>query len=306
MNRIDRLFAITVVLQTRKRVRAADLAALFEVSERTIYRDMQALNESGIPVVSLPGEGYELVEGFYLPTIQLATDEAMALFLGAEMLKSQTSGKLLGSTERARAKVIHALPEAVTESANQFLDILQFSTLPGRLNLDDPNLLLFQRAIRERRVVWIRYHGYYQDKLTEREIEPETLQYDDGVWYVNGYCRLRGGPRSFRLTRIEAARLQSETYLPRIMFAASSKSIEILVRFAPTVIRWVRERQHYSFVQEEPDSSGEGVLMTYRVREWRELKSWLLRWGGGAELLEPAELRQELRAELERLLEQYS
>jgi predicted DNA-binding transcriptional regulator YafY len=71
MNRIDRLFAITVVLQSRQQVRAADLAALFEVSERTIYRDMDALNESGIPVVSSPGTGYSLAEGFYLPTVQL-------------------------------------------------------------------------------------------------------------------------------------------------------------------------------------------------------------------------------------------
>ena len=64
MNRIDRLFAITVLLQTRRRVRAADLAAIFEVSERTIYRDMEALSESGIPIAATPGEGYELSEGF--------------------------------------------------------------------------------------------------------------------------------------------------------------------------------------------------------------------------------------------------
>ena len=67
MNRIDRLFAITLMLQAKGRLRAKDLAESFEVSERTIYRDIAALGESGVPVVSLPGEDYELMEGFYLP-----------------------------------------------------------------------------------------------------------------------------------------------------------------------------------------------------------------------------------------------
>ena len=69
MNRIDRLFAILLLIQRKRRVRAIDLAQAFEVSERTIYRDMAALSESGVPIVALPGAGYELVEGYYLPPL---------------------------------------------------------------------------------------------------------------------------------------------------------------------------------------------------------------------------------------------
>ena len=65
MNRIDRLFAILLRLQSKKQIRAQDLAKTFEVSRRTIYRDIAALSEMGVPIVSLPGEGYELMEGFY-------------------------------------------------------------------------------------------------------------------------------------------------------------------------------------------------------------------------------------------------
>ena len=304
MNRIDRLFAITVLLQARRRVRAADLAALFEVSERTIYRDMNALNETGIPVISTPGEGYELSEGFYLPTVQLTPEEAKALFLGAEMLKAQAGGVLLGHVESALAKIVDSLPEAVSAEAARLVEILRFFVQPGRMDFEDPRLLVFQQAIHEKRVIWIRYHSYNQDEITQREIEPEALHYNDGTWYVSGYCRLRREPRGFRLSRVEELRLQAETFLPRKMFAAPTIPITMRVRFSASIIRWVRERQHYAFISEEADEQGEGVVMTYRVQNLRELRPWLLSWGAGAELLSPQEARAEIRAELSRLLDQ--
>lgn len=301
MNRIDRLFAITVVLQARRRVRAADLAALFEVSERTIYRDMEALNESGIPIISTPGAGYELDEQFYLPTVQLTTEEAKVLFLSAELLKSQAGGKLLGSVESALAKIAAALPDTTSAEAARLVEILRFYFQPGRLDLEDPRLLVFQQAIHEKRVAWIRYHSYNQNEITEREIEPDALHYNDGTWYVSGYCRLRREPRSFRLSRVDDARLLAETFLPRRMFSPPARKLEARVRFTAEIARWVRERQHYGFIAELPE--GEGVIMTYQVDDFRELRPWLLSWGAGAELLSPPEAREEIRLELKKLLE---
>ena len=104
MNRIDRLFAITLLLQARGRLRAKDLAVWFEVSERTIYRDIAALSESGVPVVSLPGEGYELMEGFFLPPLLFTSVEASALLLGAQMLTSHATGRLPASATCPRSE----------------------------------------------------------------------------------------------------------------------------------------------------------------------------------------------------------
>jgi hypothetical protein len=83
MNRTDRLLAIVLELQARKEVRAEDLAATFDVSKRTIYRDMLALAESSVPIVSIPGQGYSLVEGYFLPPLAFNTDEAIMLLLAA-------------------------------------------------------------------------------------------------------------------------------------------------------------------------------------------------------------------------------
>src|SRR3712207_9474943 len=85
MNRMDRLFALVMLLQARKRLRADDLAAEFGVSRRTIYRDIYALNEAGVPIVSLPGEGYELMDGYFLPPLVFSPAEASALVLGAQI-----------------------------------------------------------------------------------------------------------------------------------------------------------------------------------------------------------------------------
>jgi predicted DNA-binding transcriptional regulator YafY len=242
----------------------------------------------------------------------LTGEEAKVLFLAAEMLKSQASGALLGSVESALAKIAAALPEDAAAEAARLVEILRFFVQPGRLDFEDPRLLTLQQAIHEKRVVWIRYHSYQQDETTQREIEPEALHYNDGAWYVSGYCRLRREPRSFRLSRVEALRLQAETFLPRRMFAAPAQKTAVRVRFAAGIVRWVRERQHYAHTGEEDDvssgdgtqsSAGEGVIMTYRVDDFRELRPWLLSWGAGAEVLSPPEAREAIRAELRSLLE---
>ena len=89
MNRIDRLFAILLGLQHKRRIRAQDLARQFEVSKRTIYRDMSALNQMGVPLAALPGEGFELVEGYYLPPLMFTEKEAVALLLGSLFIQPE-------------------------------------------------------------------------------------------------------------------------------------------------------------------------------------------------------------------------
>jgi predicted DNA-binding transcriptional regulator YafY len=147
MNRIDRLFGIILQLQQRRRVRAQDLAARFEVSERTIYRDMTALSEVGVPIAALPGEGYELMEGYYLRPLVFTPDEASALSLAAQMFLSQASGRVAAAEQAALAKITAVLPEATRQQTATLLEMMQFMLPPTRFNLDDERLVLLQQAI---------------------------------------------------------------------------------------------------------------------------------------------------------------
>jgi predicted DNA-binding transcriptional regulator YafY len=212
MNRIDRLFAILLTLQHKRRLRARDLAQQFEVSKRTIYRDMSALNQMGIPLAALPGEGFELVEGYYLPPLMFTESEAVALLLGSRLLTQQSAGSLVQSADSALAKIKVALPEQVRARSEALTNIISFITPKAKFDLDDPQLLVIQNAIQEHTVLHLRYRGYKKEDVTERDVEPHQLFYADGVWYLEAYCRLRKGMRDFRLSRIEKIRLCHETF----------------------------------------------------------------------------------------------
>lgn len=302
MNRIDRLFAILLILQNESRVRAQDLAAKFEVSKRTIYRDITALSEMGVPVVSLPGEGYELMEGFYLTPLVFTDNEAIALFLGARLLIQQAAGAFTINAEHALAKISVALPKEMRQRVESLTNIIGFIAPQERFNLDEPQLITLQQAIQSQRVIHIRYHSYNRNDTTEREVEPYQLYYSEGVWYVRGYCRLRQAMRSFRLSRIEKLKLRPDTFVVKqISQEPAIELVTIQIHFTAEAMRWVHERQHYAFQSEEVLPDNQGVVMTYRLGSISEIMPWLLSWGAAAEVLAPRELREKIRQEAVKL-----
>src|SRR5688572_22685735 len=144
MNRIDRLFAILLTLQHKHRIRAQDLARQFEVSKRTIYRDMSALNQMGIPIAAMPGEGFELVEGYYIPPMMFTENEAISMILGSRLLTQQAAGSLIQSADSALAKIKVVLPKQVRARSEALTNVIGFITPSQKFNLDDPQLLLIQ------------------------------------------------------------------------------------------------------------------------------------------------------------------
>jgi predicted DNA-binding transcriptional regulator YafY len=299
MNRIDRLFGIILHLQGRRRVRAEELPDAFEVSKRTIYRDILALTEVGVPIVSLPGQGYELMQGFFLPPLVFTREEATALLLGARLLGEQAVGRIATGADTAVAKIAVALPEATRRDVERLGEMITFMVPRPRFNLDDPQLSALQRSLGERRVVRMHYHSLARDEVSLRDVEPLRLTYSSGAWYLQAYCRLRLGQREFRLDRIESLEVLAETFQERQTALegaeAGGAGTEVRVRVDGRSVRWVRERQHYGFVDEE--QTGPEVIMIYRVDSMEELVPWLRSWGPAVEVLSPPQLRSRLRRE---------
>jgi len=295
MNRIDRLFAILLTLQHKRRVRAQDLARQFEISKRTIYRDLSALNQMGIPIAALPGEGFELVEGYYLPPLMFTESEAVALLLGSRLLSQQAAGSVTQSADSALAKINVALPDPVRARSEALTNIISFVTPEAKFDLDDPQLLLLQNAIQEKRVLHLHYRGYKKEDLTEREVEPHQLFYADGIWYLEAYCRMRKGMRDFRLSRMEKITPRRETFHKKRTGKAQPQPIIVIeIRFAPNAVRWVREQQHYGYRRDEKETP-QGTVMVYHVNDESEIIPWVLGWGTSAEVLSPQKLRKSLR-----------
>ncbi|MEM8863090.1 MAG: YafY family protein [Chloroflexota bacterium] len=299
MNRIDRLFAILLQMQKQGRLRAQDIANQFGISKRTVYRDIAALHEMGVPIVSLPAEGYELMPGYFLPPLLFTEDEASAVFWGTQMLVQQTTGRLVDAAENALNKIDTAPPKITRQRVSQLSNVIEFYGEQKGFDLDDARLVQLQTAIQNRQVIWIKYFGYFLEDWTEREVEPDSLTYSDGRWYVGGYCRLRQERRSFRLERIDQLQLREETFEPRPTIEPIQAQLEVIIQFERSNARWVTERQHYSVIDEK--LAGKYLVCTYSVHNLREIVPWLLSWGATAEPIQPQALRDEIQKEIEKL-----
>lgn len=296
MNRIDRLFGTLLLLQSRRLVRAQDIAAHYEISERTVYRDISALMQMGVPVVSQAGEGYRLIDGYFLPPLIFTPDEASQLFLGIKMLES--AGNDSAALTAVREKILAILPDRTSRQAMPLVDAIAFYFEQNRFDLNMPHLPELQHAIFDKHPVHILYRNWDSNEGTDRTIEPFRLMYNTKAWYVVAYCRLREAVRSFRLQRIEALTVLPQHFsTEHIESPQAAPQIEVIVRFDESVLRQVREAQHYAFVKDV-----EAQVLLYRVHTLEEIRSWLFGWGARAEVLAPDALRQFIREEARKLI----
>ncbi len=306
MNRTDRLLAIVLELQARGRQRAEDLAATFETSKRTIYRDMLALGEAGVPVVSIPGLGYTLMDGYFLPPLSFSSEEATMLLLGSGMMAQSFDAQYREAAQTAGRKIAGVLPDKLREEVSYLQNAIRF--VSGNTSEDNQEKLQqLRRAIIERTTVRFVYHtrhGQTEAALAEqtREADPYELISVRQVWNLSAYCHLRKAMRVFRLDRMEKLELLPRTFqrLPGQLSCESrykKTDGDILVRvlFSPEIARWVRENR--SFYEVSSEETPQGLLVTLYVRQLGDITHWLLSWGRHARVLEPESLRTMLAAE---------
>jgi predicted DNA-binding transcriptional regulator YafY len=315
MNRTDRLLAIVLELQGKGRQRASDLARTFETSKRTIYRDVQALCEAGVPVVSIPGLGYSLMKGYFLPPLSFTSEEATMLLLGSDFMAQNFDAQYRIAAQSASRKIEGVLPEHLRDdvrylqSSIRFVAASEAEDSPQRKKLQQ-----LRRAILESHTIHFLYHKRRiqdDDARTSREADPYGLIYMLHTWHLIAYCHLRQAVRVFRLDRIDDLQVLSRTFERPADFTMSmsrserEKSRNILVRvlFDSSIARWVRESRTFYVTSEE--ETADGLLVTLHIRHEDEILQWLLSWGKHAHVLEPASLQTRLREEVEAMLNYY-
>jgi predicted DNA-binding transcriptional regulator YafY len=316
MNRTDRLLAIVLELQGKRWRRAEDLAETFETSKRTIYRDMLALGEAGVPIVSIPGRGYSLVEGYFLPPVSFSADEATILLLGADVMAQSFDTHYQTVAHSASRKILGVLPDIQRQAVESLRERIQFvsGALAARPDMAQQleKLQLLRGAIVESRRVRFDYHTRYTAPATPsqsatRAVDPYSLAHVGASWYLTGYCHTRRGLRTFRLERIEGVTTLPETFerpatvrLNPRQRQQESPHITVCALFAPEVARWVRESPSYFTLA--MDDTPDGLLVTLAVRDLSEITQWLLGWGRHARILEPDALRHLLAEEAAAML----
>jgi len=210
MRRADRLFEIIQILRRRNLTRARDLAEKLEVSERTIYRDVQDLMASGVPIDGEAGVGYVLRKGFDLPPLMFDEQEIEALVLGARIVQSWADPKLAEAATNVIAKV-----EAVVSP--RLRKVMAETALLAPANHDsepisvDPSEL--RDAVRSSHKVHFDYHDE-DGNPSQRTVRPLALAFYGRVWLLVSWCEMRNDFRSFRLDRMRALQILTETFAP--------------------------------------------------------------------------------------------
>lgn len=198
MRRADRLFRITQELDTKRYLTARELACKLEVSQRTIYRDIDALSASGVPIEGTAGAGYRLCQGFRLPPLMFDDEELTALLLGMRMVQAWSDRDLAEAADRARRKIEGVLPQRlqpVLDSEAMLVPDFHLSdTVRG-------HVALLRKSIAEKRKVQMRYQRA-DGVISERILWPLGLFYWGEKWTLGAWCELRGAFRHFRLDRI--------------------------------------------------------------------------------------------------------
>ncbi len=315
VNRVDRLMAIVVRLQSRRVVRAEDIAAQFEISLRTVYRDLAALGEAGIPIIGEAGVGYSLMKGYHLPPVMLTAEEASALSMGGKLVEHLTDASLRKQMESALLKIRSVLPR----ERQDYLDRLERYTLvvsgdsSAAPRCSSQTLTPIQRALAERRVLGLEYQGAQRRELTHRDVEPLGLVFYSDNWHLIAYCRLRRDVRDFRTDRICRLHVQHELFsdradfsLQRYLAAANrqGKFETVQVRFRPDVLD--RVRCEWSSRLQEETSDNRGVVVTLLAYSLEWFVRWILSFGSAAEVLGPARFKELVAAEAATVAAKYA
>jgi len=204
MNRIDRLSAILIQLQSRRNVRAQDIADRYEISLRTVYRDIRSLEQAGIPVIGEAGVGYSLMEGYRLPPVMFTREEATA-FLTAEKLVASLTDANNGSSytlalDKIRA-VLKTADKDYLENIDHRIEVIKSNRIP-EMSLQHNRLHTILNAVAAKEVMQLDYFSYFRQEQTKRLIEPVGVFYLDHYWHLIAWCRMRKGYRDFRFDRI--------------------------------------------------------------------------------------------------------
>jgi len=315
MNKTDRMLAIVLELQRKEVVRADDLATLFETSVRTIYRDIQALSEAGVPIIGAPGTGYSLMEGYFLPPISFTVPEAVSLLIGTEFIEQQFDDDYRFRSQAARGKIEAILPESVRNETSRVRKAMRLliSDKQVKQSREKEYLEKIRRAILDERKISFHYIKRIADsegnRISVRTVAPYGLVLVQGSWMLVARCDLRQDNRHFRLSRMmELINLGERFELPehfnlREYTPPDDRHMQVRLRFNYDIADKVKE-SNYHYV-EDMEEHQDGLHVVLRVRQLDELLQWVLGWGAGVIVLEPESFLNRIREEVQKILKRY-
>ena len=293
-----RLFEILYLLVEKRAVTAGDLAQRLEVSERTIYRDIDALSAAGIPVYAQKGKGggIRLMDQFVLDRALLSREQQDEILFALQAVQATGGGE----------EALSRLSALFRREGGDWLEV-DFTDW-GSGAAERENFSLVKRAVLERKPLSFTYYSSAGEK-SRRTVEPARLVFKSGCWYLSAFCRNKQDWRIFRLVRMEELALEEGACQPRTPpeqleppLPEGYRGVDLRLRFAPSAAWRVRDYFHPGEVSVQPDGR---LLVACTFPEDQWLLSFLLSFGSQLEVLSPAYWRDILKEEIKKSLEVY-
>ncbi len=310
---IARVLTVLELLQSHRRLGGAELAEKLGVDRRTVRRYITVLEEMGVPVTTEQGRygGYMLVPGFKLPPMMFTDEEVMAVSMGLLATRQLGLAEAAPAIDSVQAKLERVMPDDLKRRARAVGETTKLMLAKPAPLLDDRLLLTLTRAVRDERRIGFTYHRPDQDP-TPREADPYGLLFQQGRWYMSGYCHLRQDMRSFRLDRISDAQLLPQNFKRPANFDVAEYFMKSLQTMAMNhrvmvVLHTDAETAANAFTfcpdaqalfQHHPD----GVLLDTHTDSFEWFASWLAQLQFGFTVLESVGLKEALRGRAMRLL----
>jgi predicted DNA-binding transcriptional regulator YafY len=305
MNRIDRVTAILIQLQSKRVVKAQDIAERFGISLRTVYRDVRTLEEAGIPIIGEAGVGYSIMDGYRLPPVMFTTDEATA-FLTAEKLIEKLTDPSTGENYKSAMfkirSVLKSSEKDFLENIEGHIEVIRSNHVPQTPNETGciPTIL---KSISGKNILSLQYFAQHSQENTQREVEPVGIFYLGLYWHLIAYCRLRKDYRDFRIDRISGIRITEQVFNPhqhptlQVYLKQMSREKEmhtVIMRVQKETTKYFGDQKYYNgFVSQTED--GDWMEMTFLSGSLEGFARWYMMFGDRAEIVEPVSLKERVK-----------
>jgi predicted DNA-binding transcriptional regulator YafY len=310
---IARVLTVLELLQNHRRLSGAELADKLGVDRRTVRRYISVLEDMGVPVTTEQGRhgGYMLVPGFKLPPMMFTDEEVMGVSLGLLAARQLGLAEAAPAIESVQAKLERVMPDGLKRRARAVSETTKLMLARVTPLLDDRLLLTLTHAVREEQRIGFTYHTPDREP-TDREADPYGLLFQNGRWYMSGYCHLRKEMRSFRLDRMTGAQILSQKFKRPAGFDAAQHFTQSLNTMGDNhrvliILHTDAETAANSFTF-CPDTEGlfqyhpDGLLLDTRTDSFEWFASWLAQLHYAFTVLEPEGLKDALRQRAARLV----
>lgn len=306
--KINRLISIIMLLLERKTISAAELARTFEVSKRTIYRDIEIINEAGIPIITYPGinGGIGIMEEFKVDKRLFSESDLTSLLIGLTGVHSALSSE---ETNQAMSKLKALIPKEKRNEIDELTRRIDIDLSPWQKDsMREGYLHAINSAIAERKILSFDYINSRGD-ASFREVEPYRLLHKSNSWYLQGFCLMRQETRTFRFSRIRKLITSERAFAPRnVDFSTLSKELDydipqvmVKIRFDDTL---KGELLSYLGDIDIGQENGKNIA-TIPILEGDIGIRFLLSLGESCECLEPQDIREKLIQKAEAVLGVY-